>query len=229
MTLLTKDRVNLAPGLPPLGERPPLTRVRTPAGLYEIRADPAATYIAPAPPWRPVPAGKTVYYAPHVREGYHPLVPKAPVALLGQVVELFKAAGEVEAHVNLVYDPTSGLYALHSTEIEGSARVGCVHYDLVPHSADFFVVAEIHSHHVMDAFFSTTDNAHERRSGVYGVIGRTDLEKPHAAFRYSCGGVFGALAASDIFGPPEDPKDPTHVTDLVEEVEPRWPETGQTP
>ena len=90
-------------------------------------------------------------------------------------------------------------------------------YEHIPHTEERFVVAEIHSHHTMAAYFSRTDNDNERRSGVYGVIGRIHEDRPHAAFRYSCGGAFGPLYASEIFAPTPN------VKELVQEVDPEWP------
>ena len=208
----------LEAGKTPEGDRPPLTRVLCNGTLYEVRTDPAATYIAKAPPWRPVPEGKKVYTARAIREGYYARVPRAPVSLLAEIIGLFRQTPHQEAHVNLVYDRERARYDLVCTEVAGSASAGRVSYEHLPHTEERFVVAEIHSHHAMNAYFSSTDNEAERRSGVYGVIGRIDRDRPHAAFRYSCGGVFGPLYASEIFMPEATTKA------LVGEVEPEWPE-----
>ena len=207
----------LESGKTPEGNRPPLIRVSCDGTLYEIRNDPAATYISPAPDWRPVPEGKRVHTARAIRPGYYARVPRAPLYLLNEVLEHFRSTPGIEAHVNLVYDRGAGRYGLVSTEVPGSASAGRVSYELVPHTDDRFVVAEIHSHHTMRAYFSRTDNESERRSGVYGVIGRIDRDRPHAAFRYSCGGVFNPLYASEIFMPERTTRE------IVEEVEPEWP------
>ena len=200
---------------------PPVTRVRTPVGLYEVRADPAATYIAIAPPYRPVPAGKHVYSLPSLAEGYYPTGPKVPTGLLGEVLGIFRAAGDIEAHVNVLYDADTSRHELYRSEVGGSATPGRVDYTLVPNTRARFVVAEFHSHHHMAAFFSATDNDAERRSGVYGVIGRIELDRPNLALRYSCGGIFRALAPSALFEPAP------LLTDLIEEVTPRWPEPNR--
>lgn len=200
------------------GSRPPLTRVTKDGILYEVRTDPAATYIAPAPDWRPVPPGKKIYTARAIRDGYYPRVPKAPASFLADIISLFRENSEIEAHINLVYDRSHASYHLFSTQVEGSASRGRVSYHQVPHTDELFVVAEIHSHHTMDPRFSRTDNDNDLRSGIYGIIGRIDENRPQAAFRYSCGGVFGGLYASEIFMPTPS------VQHIVEEVEPSWPE-----
>ena len=208
----------LESGKAPDGSRPPLTRVTCDGTLYEVRTDPAATYIAPAPDWRPVPPGKNVYTARAICDGYYPRVPKAPASFLADIVSLFRENPEIEAHINLVYDRSQARYGLFSTQVEGSASRSKVSYRQVPHTDGLFAVAEVHSHHAMEPRFSRTDNENELRSGVYGIIGRIDQDKPQAAFRYSCGGAFGELYASEIFMPAPS------VQKIVEEVEPSWPE-----
>ena len=200
---------------------PPLTRVRTPEGLHEVRADPAATYIALAPPYRTVPTGKVVYSLPTLAEGYYPNAPKVPTDLLREVLEVFRAAGDVEAHVNVLYDADTSRHELYRSEVRDSATTGRVDYTLVPNTETRFVVAEFHSHHRMGAFFSHTDNEAERRSGVYGVVGRTELNRPHLALRYSCGGIFRPLPPAALFEPA------ARITELVREVTPRWPEPNR--
>lgn len=223
--LLTEPRgphVTLICKRPDMGDPPPLTRALTPEGLYELRADPAAVYIARSDEThRPASAGRIVYVTDNVNEGYYPRVPKAPASLLVDVVAAFKGAGEVEAHVNLVYDRGRGSYELQSTQVEGSATGTRVDYLHVPHTEERFVVAEFHSHHHMSAHFSETDNQNEVRSGVYGVIGRTRNHRPHLLMRYSCGGIFRYLEAAQIFETPDE------IVDIVEEVVPRWPGQNQ--
>lgn len=214
--------VHIVWGRPPMDNPPPLVRALTTEGLYELRSDPAATYIAAADEGRrPASAGRTVYVTENVNEGYYPNVPKAPASLLQDVVDLFKAVGGLETHINLIYDRTTETYELYSTEIEGSSTKGRVEYLHVPHTLDRFPVAEFHSHHHMGAFFSPTDNVAELRSGVYGVIGRTRHQRPHLVMRYSCGGIFRYLLADAIFTPS------IRIAHIVEEVRPRWP--GQNP
>ena len=48
-------------------------------------------------------------------------------------------------------------------------------------SAD--ALLEIHSHHRMPAYFSTTDNRDEQGLRLYGVVGRLDTERPEVALR----------------------------------------------
>ena len=48
-------------------------------------------------------------------------------------------------------------------------------------------VVEVHSHHAMRAYFSTTDDRDETARRVYGVIGRLDTRQPEIALRVATG------------------------------------------
>lgn len=216
------EGVNLIDAPPPPEERKrPLTRVSTPEGIYEIRRTSAATFIARMPPDKIVPAGKTIYRADRISEGHFPTVPPAPVGLLARTVEIFASRPEEECIVCVYYDSRDGSH--HLVWPEFSATRGSVDYEPPPQTEEVFCIAEIHSHNTMKAFFSHTDNYFEVRTGVYGVIGRVDLERPHAVFRYSCGGIFRPLAAGRLFAPA------SAVENIVEEVEPTWPDPAQSP
>lgn len=62
-------------------------------------------------------------------------------------------------------------------------------------------------------YFSPTDNQSEMKgTGIYTVIGRVDLDRPTAAFRFSCGTHHRLLYAEDLF---DDPW--TVLPDLISE------------
>lgn len=46
---------------------------------------------------------------------------------------------------------------------------------------------ESHSHHIMDAYFSKTDDANENLTQFYGVFGKINDQKPKFVLRYVCG------------------------------------------
>ena len=211
------EGVNLIDGPPPPEERKrPLMRVSTADGIYEIRHTSAATLVARMPPGKAVPAGKSVYRADHISEGYFLMVPPAPAHLLARTAEIFGERPEEECIVCVYYDSRDGSH--HLVWPEFTATRGSVDYQPPPQTEEVFCIAEIHSHNTFAAFFSETDNYFEVRTGAYGVIGRVDLERPHAAFRYSCGGIFRPLAAGRIFNPA------SAVENIVEEVESKWPD-----
>lgn len=111
-------------GEDPSGNRPALMRIMAHATLFEIRNDPAATYIAQAPLSRPIPKGKVIYHTNHppsyIEKGYHLHIPKAPTTLLEETLEIFRAVPDIEAHVNIVHRTADASYRLISTQAEAS-------------------------------------------------------------------------------------------------------------
>ena len=69
--------------------------------------------------------------------------------------------------------------------------------DPVPDSQ---IVAQIHSHHRMEAFFSATDDANEQEFRLFGVVGRTNYSVPHMCFRIGVHGYHFDVKAGDITG-----------------------------
>jgi PRTRC genetic system protein A len=114
-------------------------------------------------------------------------VPKFPVSVLEEIVEVFKSEPGQEHLAYVVWDSYRG-YSVQwpeqsatSVSVEGTGFV---------ETEERFVVSHIHSHGTLPAFFSGQDNADEVRTGLYGVIGYCDKEKPVLLFRYSCAGKY---------------------------------------
>jgi PRTRC genetic system protein A len=99
--------------------------------------------------------------------------------------------------VNVIYDRRDASF--HLVWPEHAASRGSVEYDPLPETDDLILFAEIHSHHGMPAFFSRDDGESEKRSGLYGVVGRINRPRPEARFRYSCGGELRPIRAARIF------------------------------
>ncbi len=177
------------PALGPGESYPPVFRLLGDAGVYEVRKSGVGTVVAKVPSDR------------KVLEGFYPAVPKAPASLLSKVVRVFKERPDREAVVNVVYDRHEGKHHLVWNEQRG-ASAGSVTYDPLPETDRLVPYVEIHSHNTMPAFFSETDDYSEVRTGLYGVIGRVDRERPEAVFRFSCGGIFEPLWAGKIFHDP---------------------------
>jgi len=172
---------------PDRGSYPPVFRVFGTDGVYEVRKTLLGTFVARMEPGVPV------------REGFYPCVPKAPASLLAKTVRIFAERPDREALVCVVFDRREGEF--HLVWAEQEATASGVTYEPLPENERFVVYAEIHSHHGMPAFFSATDDEHEKKSGVYGVVGRVDKPRPQAHFRYSCGGIFRPLRAESLFEP----------------------------
>ena len=57
----------------------------------------------------------------------------------------------------------------------------------------------LHSHHMMQAYFSATDDADERGLCLYGVVGRLDTAEPEVALRAGAFGHWLPLPWSGVF------------------------------
>lgn len=80
------------------------------------------------------------------------------------------------------------------------ATAASVETDLsdMPDPSRYLHVADIHSHHTMPAKFSKTDDADERATRIYMVIGLLDRYFPDICCRVSNGGRFLEIPASAI-------------------------------
>ena len=93
-------------------------------------------------------------------------------------------------------------YTLHPAQVGSRAEI-------IYNDVDGKIVLDLHSHHMMQCYFSATDNAHHNDLRFYAVIGRTDLRQPHFRLRFSAYGHFYNLPATALFD------DASCVTDLV--------------
>ncbi len=164
---------------------PPLFHVLAKDGVYEVRHTPAGGFAA------------RVDAAVEMREGFYLSAPKAPAALLAEVVAAFKAVPHEEALVNVVYDRATREHSLRWPAQERSAAAVRAAY--TPEDDERFVLCQIHSHGTMRPFWSPRDDEDEVRTGLYGVVGNVDATLPVALFRYSCGGLYREVPAASIF------------------------------
>jgi len=67
-------------------------------------------------------------------------------------------------------------------------------FDKLPNTA-----VDIHSHGLMGAFFSETDNIDEQGMGIYAVVGKLNEEVPEALLRVGVYGYFKELVWEDVF------------------------------
>lgn len=132
------------------------------------------------------------------REGFKLNVPKIPAGLLRLATRQFQAIPDKEFLVNFLW---------HASPIE---RYGLMVPDQVGSEASVlangmmetesrFIVLQMHSHGIMPAFFSPTDDADEVRTGLYGVIGHCDRFTPDVRLRFSNAGEFRDVRPEDVF------------------------------
>lgn len=182
--------------------------------VYEIRPNRIGTFIAPAQ--------KAGVYA-KVRAGFIPALPKIPYSVLAKVTSFFrsyiteKAAFEAIAYIYWsIAEEVYFVYVPKQKVTKDSIDTTLPELD----EERFVLVMEIHSHNTMKAFFSSTDNADEKATRMYTVIGRLDKLFPDIKTRASVGGKFIEVPSALVFEMPEETY-PQNWKDAVETAEPK--------
>ena len=162
--------------------------------VYEIRNTEMGQFIAPLESSRDL---------SEIRAGFTPALPRVPAGLLVRIISFFRCfmddCGNKEALVNLYWDKEQSEYivdvpeqvvsyaSVHSQTNEKYAGNRYIHF------------MDVHSHNSMNAFFSSVDNADEKATRLYMVIGCLDKYFPDIKLRASNGGRFIDLHPADIF------------------------------
>jgi PRTRC genetic system protein A len=118
-----------------------------------------------------------------------------------------RSGGQLEILFHLVWHEDKKKWELHIPLQEQSATsckpVGAA---LAPGGSYERATIEVHSHHSMKAFFSSTDDKDEQGFRIYGVLG-TIFERPTLRLRIGVYGQFWEVPAEDFFELGEDGKD----------------------
>ncbi|MCL2422247.1 MAG: Mov34/MPN/PAD-1 family protein, partial [Defluviitaleaceae bacterium] len=167
--------------------------------VYEIRDNALGRFITPV-------AGCDLLS--DVRAGYTPAlgIPRIPMDLIMRIIAFFRyltfnGAGKEpkEALVNIYWDSQHKVFvvdtpeqivsnvSVHSNENLDFLNERYIHY------------MDIHSHNTMRAYFSETDNADEKATRLYTVIGCLDKFFPEIKTRISNGGKFHEIEPSEVF------------------------------
>ena len=154
--------------------------------IYEMRKNEMGEFIAPK--------NKVADFA-EVRAGFTPALPLIPRELMGQIITFFRClmngGTEYEAMVFLYWDRQKDEFVVYVPK--QTASKASIHADLTDNTLPedrYLHYADIHSHNSMTAKFSTTDDADERATRLYIVIGRLDKFYPDISARVSCGGTY---------------------------------------
>ena len=154
--------------------------------IYEMRKSEMGEFIAPK--------HKVVDFA-EVRAGFTPALPLIPRELMGQIISFFRSlmdgTQEYEAMVFLYWDRQEEEFVVYVPK--QSASRASIHANLVDNTLPedrYLHYADIHSHNSMAAKFSAVDDADEKTTRLYIVIGRLDRFYPDIAARVSCGGTY---------------------------------------
>ena len=139
-----------------------------------------------------------------VKEGLSLTLPKIPITLLYQIMDLFcnvYEEYETEAMAHIYFDKEQKRYFIDIPEQEVSgAAVDYKHNEKL--EKDYILVMDIHSHHTMGNFFSGTDNSDEKGDRLYGVIGKLD-KGGEISIRAGAGKNKIELTVRDVFETPK--------------------------
>ena len=69
-----------------------------------------------------------------------------------------------------------------------------IEYRMPPLARDESIAVDLHTHGLLPAFWSATDDRDDRSVKVAGVFGNLDREQPSAAFRLVLNGMYRPLA-----------------------------------
>ena len=154
--------------------------------IYEMRKSELGEFIAPK--------HKVVDFA-EVRAGFTPALPLIPRELMGQIIAFFRSfmneGMEYEAMVFLYWDRQEEEFVVYVPK--QSASKASIHADLADNTLPedrYLHYADIHSHNSMAAKFSVIDDADEKATRLYIVVGRLDRFYPDVTARVSCGGTY---------------------------------------
>lgn len=137
---------------------------------------------------------------------------RLPVRLWHEMVRLARGVAAlgrevlfVVVHDPAAVDPAAAYRFDVPDQVAGSARV-----TYRPPAPGARVVLELHSHHVLPARFSRTDDADEQRLCLYGVIGRLDWPRPEVALRAGAYGHYLPLPWESVFDGAAAERDAVH-------------------
>jgi hypothetical protein len=190
-----------------------------PVGLVaDLVLDGAGVYLAAATPnvsIRIRVASASVPGLPVVPMGVSLTYGRIPERLWGLIVETARTAMPNEVLLAIVARApadgevlvgAAGPYWLVEPQLDESGRgdwrpqkaSACVVRATPIHDA----IVEVHSHHVMRAYFSATDDRDETGRRIYGVLGRLDGPHPEVALRVASGcnpPAVGPIPFSEVF------------------------------
>lgn len=144
-----------------------------------------------------------------IKPGIKLSLPKIPFNLILEVIEFFRYFAEkgLEAIAHIIYSEHTAQYEIYIP----NQIVSCLNvetYDLPDFGSSGFIdVMAIHSHHNMKAFFSDEDDADEKETKLYGVIGRLDKALPDMIVRMCNNGYHYEIEPFSVIEQPAFPKE----------------------
>lgn len=159
--------------------------------VYELRKNELGEFIAPP---------HSVDDFSRIRAGFIPALPKIPFTLIRQIISFFRHfmhdQEKFEALAHILWDRELHEYTVFIPKQEvAHAHIDADLRDALPRER-YLHYADIHSHNSMSPKFSGTDDADERATRLYFVVGWLDQFFPTITARISCGGSYQEIAPS---------------------------------
>lgn len=123
---------------------------------------------------------------------------KIPYGILLDVVSFFKTNPRKEAAVQIFYDVIERKYEIYYPEqkVTSASVVFTRSHDM---ENDKVLVMDIHSHGIMNAFFSSVDDHDEKGTRLFMVFGNLDKKEITHKLRAGIAGNYKMLKLSDVF------------------------------
>lgn len=131
-------------------------------------------------------------------------LPLVPYGLILGIAEFFKkimvSHSGAEAMVQVWWNKSEEKYQLYvPVQMVGGASVRFEHSKKLQNDKNLVWAIDIHSHNTMAAFFSAGDNADEKSTRMFGVLGQLDHTQWVSKWRAGCNGQYVNLEIEDIF------------------------------
>jgi len=165
-------------------------------GIYKVVNNKVGEFIIKLPTTDTIPG------LPDLAEGVSLKLPKIPYSEFYRTIAFFKEViskkGNYEAMLQFYYDEANKSYIVFCPDQEITGTT--VKFKRHPEMDDnYTIVMDIHSHNSMGAFFSGVDNADEKETRLFGVIGELNREYPAFKFRISVSGVYKEISYLSVF------------------------------
>ena len=160
--------------------------------IYQMRRTPVGSFVAQT---------DHLPEFPHITPSFRLSLPKIPMNILLYIWDFFAELSEKyksEALVHILYDTESGEYIVSVPK----QRLTHTSVDSVmeeEYPEHIIHVMDMHSHNTMPAEFSLVDDADEKPTRLYAVMGRLDKAFPDITVRASCGGKFIPVEPTEVF------------------------------
>lgn len=128
---------------------------------------------------------------------FQPCYPKIPVRVIENMIRLGRNNLPNELGAQIFYDNEQGYFLYVPTQENGPAF--CTIFRSAELELNKVLVADIHTHGYLPAFFSGIDDADELGFRIFMVLGRLDTPKPEFCIRVGANGSFLPLSVDEIF------------------------------